>query len=72
MPSPEATEKEEGSGTQGGVPTVLRLRQVGAVGARVRGQLVRLVERLAGARHGILAYEFARQDGPFNSIVVAL
>lgn len=30
---------------------VLRLRQVGAVGARVRGQLVRLVERLAGVQH---------------------
>jgi hypothetical protein len=30
MPSPEAPDKEKGSGTQGGVPTVLRLRQVGA------------------------------------------
>ena len=30
---------------------MLRLRQEGAVGTRVRGQLVRLVERLAGVQH---------------------
>jgi hypothetical protein len=30
MPFQEATEQEKGSGIQGGVPTVLRLRQVGA------------------------------------------